>query len=157
MSKQFYKWTRDLHLYFGLFISPFILLFSVSVFFLNHAKIDTNKATSIETIRPLQIPEGLETAQGPAAIALAKTILPQVHADGEIGFARFVRATRHFVFPVSKPGLEATVDVDIDGRCASITRRIMSPWSSARRARRPRWMRDLTVPSDTPVRVAISS
>ena len=41
----FYRWTRDLHLYFGLFISPFILLFSVSVFFLNHAKIDTNKAT----------------------------------------------------------------------------------------------------------------
>ena len=119
----FYRWTRDLHLYFGLFISPFILLFSVSVFFLNHAKIDTNKATSIETIRPLHIPEGLETAQGPVAIALAKTILAQVHADGEIGFTRFVRATRHFVFPVSKPGVEATIDVDIEGRCASVTRR----------------------------------
>jgi len=121
--KTFYRWTRDLHLYFGLFISPFILLFSVSVFFLNHAKIDPNKATSIETIRPLQIPEGLDTAQGPAAIALAKIVLSQVHLDGEIGFTRFVRATRHFVFPVSKPGLEATVDVDVEGRCASVTRR----------------------------------
>jgi len=121
--KTFYRWTRDLHLYFGLFISPFILLFSVSVFFLNHAKIDPNEATSIETIRPLQIPEGLDTAQGPAAIALAKIVLSQVHLDGEIGFTRFVRATRHFVFPVSKPGLEATVDVDVEGRCASVTRR----------------------------------
>jgi hypothetical protein len=36
MSRPFYRVTRDLHLYFGLFISPFILVFAVSVFFLVH-------------------------------------------------------------------------------------------------------------------------
>jgi hypothetical protein len=36
MSRRFYRVTRDLHLYFGLFISPFILVFAVSVFFLVH-------------------------------------------------------------------------------------------------------------------------
>jgi len=28
MSKRFYRVTRDLHLYFGLFISPFVLIFA---------------------------------------------------------------------------------------------------------------------------------
>jgi uncharacterized iron-regulated membrane protein len=37
MKGQFYRLIRDLHLYFGLFISPFVLVFSVSVFFLVHS------------------------------------------------------------------------------------------------------------------------
>src|SRR6266700_3133883 len=37
MSKPFYLVTRDLHLYFGLFISPFILVFAISTFFLVHS------------------------------------------------------------------------------------------------------------------------
>src|SRR5205823_6124965 len=35
--KRFYLITRDLHLYVGLFISPFVLLFAISVIFLVHA------------------------------------------------------------------------------------------------------------------------
>jgi hypothetical protein len=34
--RRLYLITRDLHLYFGLFLSPFILVFSVSVFYLVH-------------------------------------------------------------------------------------------------------------------------
>ena len=34
--RRFYLVTRDLHLYFGLFLSPFILAFCVSVFYLVH-------------------------------------------------------------------------------------------------------------------------
>ena len=37
MSKRLYTITRDLHLYFGLFIAPFVLVFCISVFFLLHA------------------------------------------------------------------------------------------------------------------------
>ena len=120
---MFYRWTRDLHLYFGLFISPFVLLFAVSVFFLNHAKVATDKATSVETFQRLEIPEAIEGSQGGEAITRAQAILSQVGVTGEIGFTRFVRQTRHFVFPVSKPGLEATVDVDLDARSASVSRR----------------------------------
>lgn len=118
-----YTWTRDLHLYFGLFISPFVLVFSVSVLFLNHAKVSTDKWTSIETIQPVRVPPGIEAAPGPAGITLAKTILAQVHLDGEIGNTRFNRTTRHFIFSVSKPGLEATVDVDVDAGTATVSRR----------------------------------
>ena len=35
--KQFYAVTRDLHLYFGLFISPLVLVFAISAVFLVHA------------------------------------------------------------------------------------------------------------------------
>ena len=37
MNKRFYLITRDLHLYFGLFVSPFVLVFAFSVFFLVHS------------------------------------------------------------------------------------------------------------------------
>jgi hypothetical protein len=118
----FYRWIRDLHLYFGLFISPFVLVFSVSVLFLNHAKIDPNGWTDVHS-QAVRVPSGLETAQGPAAIALAKQVLAQVGVTGEIGFTRVVRNTHHFVFPVSRPGLEANVDLDINAGTAVVSRR----------------------------------
>ncbi len=120
---MFYRWTRDLHLYFGLFISPFVLVFSVSVLFLNHAKIDPNGWTEARPVQLGRVPSGLDTAQGPAAIALAKDILGQVGLTGEIGFTRFVRKTHHFGVPVSNPGVEAGVEVDPDGGTALVSRR----------------------------------
>ena len=127
---MFYRWTRDLHLYSGLFISPFLLLFAISVFFLNHAKVAPGGWVSVDTVNDLQVPDGIDGAQGKDAIARARAILPQVELDGEIGFTRFVRSTRHFVFPVSKPGLEAHVDVDMDARRAVVSRRPTSMWEA---------------------------
>jgi hypothetical protein len=118
-----YRWTRDLHLYFGLFISPFLLLFAVSVFFLNHAKVATDRFSSVDTIRNVQVPAGLELLRGREAVDRAKDLLPQLHVTGEIGFTRVVTKTRHFVFPVSRPGMETTVDVDLDARTAVVSRR----------------------------------
>ena len=48
---------------------------------------------------------------------------PQLGVTGEIGFTRGVAQTRHFVFPVSRPGSEITVDVNIDARSAVVSRR----------------------------------
>jgi hypothetical protein len=120
---MFYRWTRDLHLYLGLFISPFLLLFAASVFFLNHAKVAPDTWTSVKTFQNVDVPVGIDGAQGMEAIKRAQTILRQVDVSGEIGFTRLVRQTRHFVFPVSKPGLEANVDVDLDARTAVVSER----------------------------------
>ena len=38
--RRFYLVTRDLHLYVGLFLSPFVLVFAVSVFYLVHGLAD---------------------------------------------------------------------------------------------------------------------
>ena len=125
-----YRWLRDLHLYSGLFVSPFILLFAASVFYLNHGKLIVGTNLQAETYRDLQIPDGFDRLKGPEAVARAKVILPQVGVAGEIGFLRYVPISRHLIFPVSKAGSEATVDVDIDARSATVKRRSMGLWES---------------------------
>jgi hypothetical protein len=119
----FYRWTRDLHLYAGLFISPFLLLFAVSVFFLNHAKVTPNRWTRVELRENIQVPADIDRLQGRDAVAAGQQVLRQIGIDGEIGFTRFVRQTQHFVFPVSTPRLEANVDVDINARTATVSSR----------------------------------
>jgi hypothetical protein len=121
-----YRWTRDLHLYFGLFISPFILLFAASVFYLNHGKLVPGAELAPETYRDLKIPSGFGRVNGREAADRAKTILPQIGVAGEIGFLRYVATNRHLIFPVTKAGSEATVDVDLDAHSALVKRRRMT-------------------------------
>jgi hypothetical protein len=112
-----------------LFISPFILLFSVSVFYLNHGKL-VPADLPVDTYTDLNIPDGFDRLKGREAVAHAKTILPQVGVAGEIGFLRYVPKDRHLIFPVSRAGSEATVDVDLDARTATVKRRSMHLWES---------------------------
>jgi len=122
-----YRWLRDLHLYLGLFVSPFVLLFAASVFYLNHGKLNPDTPPlSTETYQTLQIPDGFDRLKGREAVERAKAILPQIGVSGEIGFLRYVASTRHLVFPVSIAGRETTVDVDLDARSAVVKRRAMN-------------------------------
>ena len=125
-----YRWLRDLHLYFGLFISPFVLLFAASVFYLNHGKLIPGPEPPVETYRDLTVPDGFDRLKGREAVERATTLLPQVGVGGEIGFLRYVAKDRHLIFPVSKAGSEATVDVDLDARTATVKRRRMNLWES---------------------------
>jgi hypothetical protein len=124
-----YRWLRDLHLYFGLFSSPFVLLFAASVFYLNHGKLVPAPQAPV-TYRDLNVPDGFDRIKGREAVERAKAILPQVDVAGEIGFLRYVSKDRHLIFPVSKAGSEATVDVNLDARSATVTRRSMNLWES---------------------------
>jgi hypothetical protein len=125
-----YRWLRDLHLYFGLFISPFVVVFAASVFFLNHAKVPMDQWETDETFANLRIPDGLESARGLEAVRLARTLLPQVSLRGEIGFTRYVKDARQFVFPVSRPGLESQVIVDLQNHSVRVSRRPTSLWEA---------------------------
>ena len=82
MPKWFYPWTRDLHLYFGLFISPFLVLFAASVFFLNHSRLAApGPLTATTTVRDLRVPAGIEQAQGMERVRIASQVLsfPRPH------------------------------------------------------------------------------
>lgn len=127
---MFYRWIRDLHLYFGLFVSPFILLFAGSVFFLNHTKVATDRWTAVNTFQNLRIPGGFDRLKGREAVERAREILPQLGVTGEIGFLRYVQKDRHLILPVSKPGVETVVDVVLDARSASVSRRETSLWEA---------------------------
>jgi hypothetical protein len=128
--KGFYTWTRDLHLYLGLFISPFVLLFAASVFFLNHAKVAVDVTTSEETVQGIQLPDVSDGPQNMERVAGAKKILDQLRVTGEIGFVQYQRKERRLVIPVSKPGLETKITVDLDTRSASISRRTTGFWEA---------------------------
>ena len=123
-----YRWLRDLHLYLGLFVSPFVLLFAVSVFYLNHGKLGPDTPPPPETFHNLRIPDGFDRLKGRDAVERAKTILPQVGTSGEIGFLRYRAEDRHLIFPVSIAGLESMIDVDLDARSATVARRTMDLW-----------------------------
>jgi hypothetical protein len=125
-----YRWLRDLHLYFGLFVSPFVLLFAVSVFYLNHGKLRPGTPPPPETFQNLNIPDGFDRLKGREAVERAKAILPQIDVSGEIGFLRYAVQSRHLMFPVSIGGRESTVDVDLDARSATVIRRRMNLWES---------------------------
>lgn len=121
--KQFYHWTRDLHLYLGLFVSPLLITFAASVLFLNHAKVDTGNAASVTTFRGVTIPAGIENARGREAVDRARGIVTSLGVTGEIGFVRYSARDQRLVIPVSKPGLETIVDVNLQQQTANVSRR----------------------------------
>jgi hypothetical protein len=106
-----------------LFISPFVLLFAASVLFLNHVKVAADRWESVASFPNIQLPDGVDSARGVEAVDRARAIMSQVSVAGEVGFTRYTKATNRFSFPVSRPGLERLVDVDLASRIATVSRR----------------------------------
>src|SRR5438067_6735836 len=111
MSKRFYLITRDLHLYFGLFISPFVLVFAVSVFFLVHSWIPGERTTNRSTasVSELQLPPDLEKLSGRDMVDALRPLLNRIGVQGEIQFVRRFPREHRVVVPVIVPGREPTV------------------------------------------------
>jgi hypothetical protein len=111
--------VRDLHLYVGLFLSPFVLVFAVSVFFLAHAWLPKGGAgSSVRTVADVAIPE-----KGREQVVAARAILDRVGVGGEIGFVRYLPRERRISLPVSYPGHETAVEIDLATRVARISSR----------------------------------
>ena len=125
MSGRFYRVTRDLHLYLGLFISPFVLVFAVSVFFLVHSWLPRfGSVTSTERVVPaLPLPEGLQTLSGRPLIEALKPVLEKAGVRGEVGFVRHVVKEEKLVIPVIIPGRETTVSLSLGNGEATIETR----------------------------------
>ncbi|MBI1355741.1 MAG: hypothetical protein GC160_15485 [Acidobacteria bacterium] len=132
MQRIVYRWTRNLHLYCGLFVSPFVLLFAASVFLLNHAHPPAPQATPppAPTVRAVQVPPGIEKAEGTDRLRLVSEALSQVGVAGEIQFVRFISDERRIVVPVVRPGVETTVDLNLAEGKAEITERRTGLWGA---------------------------
>lgn len=121
---RLYPTVRSLHLYLGLFVSPFIVVFSVSVLFLVHAWLPRQEtAATARTATELTLPPHLETAKGPEQVAALRGVLAQLEVNGEIGFIRYAPQQRRFSFPVLQPGRETSVELQVAARSASIVTR----------------------------------
>ena len=67
MGRTFYLWTRDLHLYLGLAVSPLVLVFAVSVILLDHPSIPLGAGGAVhKTSATVKIPENLAQLDGMA-------------------------------------------------------------------------------------------
>ena len=125
MRGRFYQAVRDLHLYLGLFISPFVLVFAVSVFFLVHAWLP--KVSSADPIpRVVQgqhLPAGLDGLSGRPLVDALKPVLREAGVHGEVGWVQHLTKEHRLVIPVMVPGRNTTVTIDVAKREASIVRR----------------------------------
>jgi len=106
--KQYYSLARWLHLYFGLFISPFILIFSISILVLNHADY-FNALRPTRELKPVQ--KRLIHFQAQRSDSLtAKSILGQLGITGEIDWISRTDST--LSFPVNRPGLNKRISIN---------------------------------------------
>ena len=124
MGKGFYRWNRQLHLYFGVFICPFLLIFAVSTIMLNHQIRFT--AEEEVTPVPVAIPEeivarvndpavlaGMDKAEKAAARrALADHLLGEFDLGGEVAAFGFVKKGKT-VLRSTRPGQTTRVIVDL--------------------------------------------
>jgi hypothetical protein len=124
MSKRFYRVTRDLHLYFGLFISPFVLIFAGSVFFLVHTRSPQSPSISAApAVTDLTLPADLEELSGRQRVDKLKPVLDRLGVQGEVGWIQYFPKQHRLVIPVTIPGRVTTVTLDVTKREASIERR----------------------------------
>ncbi len=129
MNKRFYTIIRNLHLCVGLFLAPFLLVFSVSVFFLVHAWIP-GQVTSAppRVVTALPLPPNIESLDGRDRVDALRTSLPTLGVTGEIGFVRHIPKDRRLVFEVFVPGRETTIAIDIAAQTATIMHHDSGIW-----------------------------
>ena len=85
MTRPLHPVIRDLHLYIGLFLSPFILVFATSVIFLVHSWVPGSQTpASSRSAADLALPPEFEQLKGREQVAAARRILEQIDVQGEI-------------------------------------------------------------------------
>jgi hypothetical protein len=127
--RRLYLVTRDLHLYFGLFLSPFILAFSVSVFYLVHGLAQRpapDASDDSRTVTNLSVPADIGRLQGRARVDALRPLLEQLGVHGEVDFVRHVATEHRLIVPVRLPDRDTIVSLDYEQRTATVTSRRQS-------------------------------
>ena len=121
MNGRFYRLIRGLHLYLGLFISPFVVVFAVSVFFLVHSWLPrAHEAGATRVLTDLALPANLEMLSGRQLINALQPVLAGINAQGEVGWVQHRAREHRLILPVSVPGRLTTVTIDVAKREAII-------------------------------------
>jgi hypothetical protein len=120
-GNRLYRLLRELHLCLGLSVSPFVLVLALSVLVLNHGH---TAASPVSTrLTGVSVPPTLEALQGAARLKAVRSILDQLGITGEIDFIRQIGSERRLIVPVVKPGVETTVDLQLDTGVVTVTRK----------------------------------
>jgi len=117
--KKYYRSVRTIHLYFGLFISPFVLIFSISALVLNHTDF-INRSNPIKNLPDIKtridkIPYDTTDLQ------TAKGIIKKLGIKGEIDYVS--QNDNQISFPVILPGLTTKIKINKQTKEVLITRK----------------------------------
>ncbi|HXT41955.1 MAG TPA: PepSY-associated TM helix domain-containing protein [Candidatus Angelobacter sp.] len=125
MRGRIYRLIRDLHLYLGLFSSPFVLVFAISVFFLVHTWLPkfAPESSNTRAVSDLPLPAELPTLSGRPLIDALKPALEKAGVPGEVGFVRHMVKEEKLIIPVTIPGRETIVTISLASREATIVTR----------------------------------
>lgn len=119
-----YPALRQVHLLAGLFLSPFLVVFALSVFYLVHAWAPGPPAEPpVHTVTEVAIPPDLEQLRGREQVDALRPVLDRLNVPGEIGFVRYSPQARRFNLPVTLPGRETSVELHVPTRTARISSR----------------------------------
>ena len=124
--RRFYLVTRDLHLYIGLFLSPFVLLFAVSVFYLVHGlsnRPSPGPSDPSVTVANVNVSPDVAKLQGRARVDALRQVLEQLEVHGEIDFVRHAATERRLIVPVRLPDRDSVVTIDYEQGTATVTSR----------------------------------
>ncbi len=124
MNRRLHRILHDFHYYSGLFVCPFVLVFSFSVFFLVHVWLPgVTEGVSRRVVSNIEVSPGLSERSGRALIDALRPTLKTAGVEGEVGWVQHSPGGNQYVLPVSVPGRLSTVTVDIAKRQASIEER----------------------------------
>ena len=124
--RRLYLITRDLHLYVGLFISPFVLVFAVSVFYLVHGLAQRpapGPSDAPRTVADLRMPPDIARMEGRTRVDALRPVLEQLGVRGEVDFVRHVASEHRLIVPVRLPDRDTIVSLDYDQQTATVTSR----------------------------------
>jgi len=116
--RKFYPLVRNLHLYFGLFISPFILIYSLSVLAFNHEGW-LNKFAPVKRLPEIRTKLD-KIPYDTSDLATAKALIRKLDIEGEIDFIS--KRENSISFPVNIPGLNTRVEINTLNDSVFITR-----------------------------------
>jgi hypothetical protein len=122
--RNFNYWTRTLHLYLGLFLSPFILVFALSAIVIAHAAMPWGGAegpveTRIVAFTPPDIADNL---------AFGRAVQRALKLPGEIDYVGRRPAQNSIIVPIRQPGVTRTVRIDTAANSAAIETRKTGLW-----------------------------
>jgi len=121
---KLYLQTRNLHLYLGLFVSPFLLIYAISVFFLNHDWLPWSEANVEMTSHRISIPEEGDSRE------IARLVIQQLEITGEMGWVNHNQETGILSFPLNKPGINKLINVNLSSGTAELKREVTGIWDA---------------------------
>jgi hypothetical protein len=119
--------VREVHTYLGLFVSPFVLVYSASAMLLNHAYLPWGGGSAIAE-QPRTVPITIE--QTANSLEMAKRVRSQISVRGEIDDVRHQRAGQRLDFDVETPGRTTNVRVDMAARLATVSSKRTGVWDA---------------------------